>query len=86
MLEPPDHLVHEPAHLGEISPDGPGLFAQDVADLRRQPLLERGGRCGERVDLLPRLGEQRLEGGAVGALLDPLLRALDRALVHARQG
>src|SRR5258705_2038523 len=85
MLETPDHLVHEPADLGEVAPHGLRLGADRFADLRGQRVLERR-RCGsEGVDLLARPRQQAVQGGALCPLLDPLLCALDDAVVHVRQ-
>src|ERR671935_2645958 len=55
-------------------------------DALRQRFVERRRRRGERLDLLTGADEEGIERGAVGPLLDPLLCALDRAVVHGPQG
>jgi S-adenosylmethionine:tRNA ribosyltransferase-isomerase len=88
-LEPPDHLIHEPAVLGEVAGHRLRLFAYAVLHCGFDLLRETGRRGGddphERLELGARVVENLVEGGRFGPLLDPLLRALDRALVHLRQ-
>ena len=86
-LEPPDRLVQEAADLCDVARDGQDLGAEAVAngdaDMRRDRGLELGRGGGERLDLLPRSLERRLElrrlgspGGRVG---DALLRSFECA-------
>jgi S-adenosylmethionine:tRNA ribosyltransferase-isomerase len=83
--EPPDDLVHQAPHLGEVPSDRLSLVAHCFADSFGKRLLERR-RCGcERVDLLTCSQRQGLERRSVRALPKTLLRALDRAVVHVGQ-
>jgi S-adenosylmethionine:tRNA ribosyltransferase-isomerase len=85
-LEAADHLVREPADLGEVAADRLRLVAHRFSDAGRQRVLE-GSRCGcERIHLLASPDEEGVQGGAFGPLLDSLVCALDDAVVHVRQG
>ena len=89
-FEAADHLVHEAADLGEVAADGLDLRAQPVlqrvADAGRERRLELGGRRGERLDLLARPLERRIERGRLDTsgcgLVDPSLGPLDRVGIH----
>ena len=89
-FEPADDLVHQAADLGEVPADGADLLAQAVlqrfADPAREGRLELGGRGGERLDLLARPLERRVDlrrlDPSARRLVDPLLRALDRVRIH----
>jgi S-adenosylmethionine:tRNA ribosyltransferase-isomerase len=85
-LEAADDLIHQAADLGEVPGDRLGVLAHGLSDAGWQPFLESG--CGgcQRIDLFPRASKQCVEGSPVCTVLDPLLRALDRAVVHRRQG
>ncbi len=85
-LEAADDLIHQAADLGEVPRDRLGLLAHGLSDAGWQPFLESGCGSCQRVDLFPRPSEQCVEGSPVCTVLDPLLRALDRAVVHRRQG
>ena len=85
-FESSQHLVHQAADLGEVARDRLRLFAECVAHAGRKRLLERRRGRGERLDLFASLGDEGLERRAVRAFLDSLSRALDRAVVHIRQG
>ena len=92
-LEPPDHLIHQPAHLGELARDRPGLRSDAVLDRRPELLgeadleLSRGG--GQLFEPLPRTLQHGLDVGGIGAVLgrlcEALAGALDRVLIHATQ-
>jgi S-adenosylmethionine:tRNA ribosyltransferase-isomerase len=87
--QPVDHVVQEPADLGEVPRDRQHLVAEPVLhrplDARGQ-VVRRGGRGRrERLELRAGALEDTVEGGGVRTLLDPLPRALDRALVHLWQ-
>jgi S-adenosylmethionine:tRNA ribosyltransferase-isomerase len=86
VLEAADDLVHQAADLGEVARDRLGLLAHGFSDTGGQPFLESG--CGgcQRVDLFSRPSEQCVEGSPLRTVLDPLFRALDRAVLHRRQG
>ena len=85
-LEPADDLVHQAAHLGEVTGARPEVLAEPVLDRLGQAGLEAGRRRGERLDRAPRALERRVERGRVGAaggrVLDPLLGAGDRVYIH----
>ena len=89
-LEPADHLVHQAADLGEVAADRHHLCAEAVlhrvADRRRQGRLELGGRRRERLDLVARPLERRVERGRLdpsgSGLVDAGLRPLDRVGIH----
>jgi len=85
VLEPADHLVHEAADLGEVPADRDDLLAQALLNAIRQRLggVLRGS--GERLKLGARPLEHAVQGFRLGALLDPLLGAVDCALVHTWQ-
>ena len=93
-FEPPDRLVQEAADLCDVAGDGEDLGAKAVADgdadLRRDRSLELGRGGGERLDLLPRSLERRLEHGRLGSpggrVGDALLRSLEGVSVHGRRG
>ena len=92
-LEPPNRLAGEPAHLGEVTADwknlGPEPLADGLAHLARQRGLDLGSEVGERLDLLPRPLQRRLDVTGLDAPLgggrQALLRALDGGLVHERR-
>ena len=92
-LEPAEQLVHQPAHLGELTADRTRLardaFLDGLADLRRQRRLELSRGRGEILEPLPRALQGGLDVGGVGAslgsLCETLPRALDRVLIHRRQ-
>jgi S-adenosylmethionine:tRNA ribosyltransferase-isomerase len=84
--QPPQQLVHQAADLGEVPPDRLSLAANRLLDPAREGVLERGGRGGERLDLLAGPDDEGVECRAVGALLDPSLCAFHRAVVHGPQG
>jgi len=92
-LEPPDELVHQPPHLGEVAGDREHLLAQAVlhriADAGGEARFELCGGCGERLDLLAGALERRVHGGRLAAALsgtgDPLHRALHDCVVHRRR-
>ncbi len=91
-LEPADQLVHQAAHLGEVTGNGEHLLAQAVlhrvADADGEPGLELGGGCRECLDLLACALERRVHrsrlGAALGGARDPLHRALHGCLFHRR--
>jgi hypothetical protein len=92
-LEPPDHLVHQPAHLGEVAGDGQHLLAEPVLDCGtdsfRQLRFELGGRLRECLDLSARpleccVGRGRL-GASLGSGSKALQHALDHAALHERE-
>jgi S-adenosylmethionine:tRNA ribosyltransferase-isomerase len=87
--QPPDHLVHHAPNFGEVPPDGQNLFAQPLLDGFLDAVRKRAGRLlGRRDELLqlfPRPLQHRVDRCRVGPLLDALLGALDRAVVHLRQ-
>ncbi len=92
-LEPAEQLVHQPAHLGELTADrtslGRDTFLDGLADLRRQRRLELSRSRGEIFEALPRALQGGLDVGGVGAslgsLCETLPRALDRVLIHRTQ-
>jgi S-adenosylmethionine:tRNA ribosyltransferase-isomerase len=84
--EATEQLVREAAHLGEAAPDGLGLAAYGALDASGQGLLQCCRCRGKRLDLLAGPDEEGVERGPVGSLLDSLLCALDRAVVHRPQG
>jgi S-adenosylmethionine:tRNA ribosyltransferase-isomerase len=89
-LEPPNRLVHEPAHLGELPRDRPRLRGDAVAnrgaDSLGQPGFELRGRLREGLEPLPCPLEGRLERGrlhpALGRSRDSRLGSFDRMLIH----
>jgi hypothetical protein len=91
-LEPPDRLVHQAAHLGEVAGDGQDLLAEavldGVPDLRGERRLELRRHLGERLDLQARPFERGLDvarlDASFGRPRDPLQCALDGVFVHAR--
>ena len=82
----PQKLIHQTADLGEVPPDGLRLVADRLLHLAGQRLLDRSGGGDERLDLLAGPHEQALERGALRTLLDSLLCALQRAVVHGPEG
>src|SRR5262249_26804733 len=84
--KPSKHLVHQAADLGEIAADRLRLAAYRLLHLARQRLLERSRCGGKRLDLLACSDEEGVQRRPVRALLDPLLCALDRGVVHALGG
>jgi S-adenosylmethionine:tRNA ribosyltransferase-isomerase len=84
--EPAKQLVREAAHLGEAASDRLGLTAHGALDTCRQRLFQRRRCRGERLDLLAGADEEGVQCCAFGPLLDSLLCALDRAVVHWPQG
>jgi S-adenosylmethionine:tRNA ribosyltransferase-isomerase len=89
-LEPADQLVHQAAHLGEMTRDGQHLLTQtvlySVADTRRKARLELRSQSCERLDLVAGPFERRVDGRRLDAaaccLLDPRLGAGDCVGVH----
>jgi S-adenosylmethionine:tRNA ribosyltransferase-isomerase len=85
VLQPPDHLVHQAPDLSEV--------AADRDDLLLEPLLHAVGkrlrgflrRRRQGLDLRAGSLEHAVDRLGLGPLLDPLLRAVDRALVHTWQ-
>jgi S-adenosylmethionine:tRNA ribosyltransferase-isomerase len=71
VLEAPDRLRGETAHLGEMPGDGQDLVAQRAFDCVADPLghgcLELGRRRGEGVESLARARECCLDCGRIGA-------------------
>src|SRR5919204_3807421 len=89
-LEPADDLIHQSAVLGEVARHWLRLFVDSVLD-RPLDLLGKAGSGGrgdpdQRLELGARVIEYLVERGSLGSLFDPLLRALDGALVHLPQG
>src|SRR5262249_10819893 len=84
--KPSKHLVHQAADLGEIAADRLRLAAYRLLHLARQRLLERSRCGGKRLDLPACSAEEGVQRHPVRALLDPLLCALDRGVVHALGG
>lgn len=92
-LEPPEQLVHQPTHLGELPADRASLgcdtFLDGLADLRRQRRLELSRSRGEVFEPLPCALQGGLDVGSVAAsfcsLCETLPRALDRVLIHRTQ-
>jgi S-adenosylmethionine:tRNA ribosyltransferase-isomerase len=89
VLEPPQDLVHQPTDLRQVATHRENLLAKAVLDGILDPLGEPirrgGGDSSERLELRARPFEHAVERGSVGPLLDPLLRAVDRTLVHTWQ-
>jgi S-adenosylmethionine:tRNA ribosyltransferase-isomerase len=85
-FEAADDLIHQAAHLGKVSRHRLRLLTERLADPRRQRLLERRRGRRERLDLLTRPREQGVERRRIRPLLDPFPSALDRTVVHVRQG
>ncbi len=85
-LEATDDLVHQAAHFREVAGDRLRLVSDGILDLGRKRLSQscRNGR--ERLDLFARPEDESVDRGRLGSLLDPLLRAFDRAFVHTPQG
>ena len=91
-LEPPDRLVGEPAHLGELAGDRLRLVADaltdGLADLAGQRGLQLGGRLRERLDLGAGALEGALHVGGLGLpggrLRKPLAGTLEGVLIHER--
>ncbi len=85
-LEATDDLVHQAAHFREVAGDRLRLVSDGILDLGRKRLSQscRNGR--ERLDLFARPEDESVDRGRLGSLLDPLLRAFDRAFVHSPQG
>ncbi len=81
-----EHLVQEPANLGEVAPDRNDLLSKTVLHRMLDPARElgRGGRrrLGEGRQLCARPFEDPLQREAVRPLLDALPCAIHRALVH----
>ena len=75
-----------PRISARFRPIGCASVADRFADLGGQRVLERRRCSRERVDLLARPRKQALQSGTLCPLLDPLLCALDDAVVHVRQG
>jgi hypothetical protein len=92
-LEAADRLAGQPPDLGDVTADGDDLlgepFADGVAYLARQRRLDLSGEVGERLDLVPRALERRLDVArldpALGGRRQTLLRALDSGLVQERK-
>ena len=93
-LEPPEHLVHQAADLGELASERPRCGGDALldrgADLLREPGLElgRGGR--EVLETLARACENRVDvgrlGPPIGGFCEALPSALDDVLIHRAQG
>src|SRR5262249_25799578 len=81
----PDHLVHEPADLGEVPPDRDDLLAETFLHAVREAVGGLTRSFGEPFELCARALEDGVQRLDLGPPLDPLLRAVDRALVHAWQ-
>ena len=92
-LEPPDRVVEQPLDLAEVPRHGKHLAAQALlhrlADPLRQRRLERERRGAERLDLLARAPERRLEPPflvpALACLRDALLRPFQCLFIHGRK-
>jgi hypothetical protein len=92
-LEPADHLVEQPADLGEAAPDRDDFGAEALvhgrADLLGQGALELGGGCGERLDLDARALERGFQLGRRDppgrGFRDPCFRPFECLLVHAQE-
>ena len=84
-LEAPDHLVHQAPDLGEVPADRDDLLAQSLLDTVREAVRRLSCCLGERLELRPRAFEDTAQGLGLRPLLDPLLRAVDGALVHTWQ-
>ena len=80
-LKSTKHLIHQAAKLRKVPAEGFGLIADGVLHPRRQRVLERG----ERLDLLARTHDERVEGRSLRALGQVFLRARDEAVVHVGQ-
>ena len=92
-LEAADRLVQQASDLGDVPRDRKHFDAQTVADsgadLLGQRSLELSGRLRERLDLVARAYERRLQlcrrnppGGRVN---DPCLRPLESLFVHGQE-
>src|SRR5262249_37502931 len=84
-LHPADDLVHQAADLGEVPPHRDDLLAEPFLNAFREALggFPRG--LGERLELRTGALEDAVERLGLGPALGPLLRAVDRALVHTWQ-
>src|SRR5436190_1876426 len=81
-LQPPDHLVHEPAHFGEMPRAGAEVVTDPFLDRVGEPGLDLGGRSGERLNGGAGALERCVERRGVGGLLESLLRACDGVFIH----
>jgi S-adenosylmethionine:tRNA ribosyltransferase-isomerase len=89
-LEPPNRLVHEPTHLGELTGDRPRLrgdtFANRGADPLGEPGFELRGCLCEGLEAVPCPLEGRLERGrlnpALGRSRHSRPGSFDRMLIH----
>ena len=92
-LEPADHLVEQPADLGQGAPDREHLGAQALvhggADLLGQRALELRRGCGERLDLDARALERGFQLGRSDppgrGFRDPRFRPFECPLVHGQE-
>jgi S-adenosylmethionine:tRNA ribosyltransferase-isomerase len=78
----PDQLVREPSDLREVARHRLRLPVHGSLDALWQRVSQRR-QC---FDLLAGANEEGVQRGAIGPLLDSLLRALHRAVVHRPQG
>jgi S-adenosylmethionine:tRNA ribosyltransferase-isomerase len=93
-LEPSDRLVQESADLRDVPGNGENFGAKTVpngdADVGRDRRLELGRSRRERLDLVARSLEGRLDIGGLRTACcrvgDPLPRSLERLGVHRRRG
>ena len=93
-LEPPEHLVHEAANLGQLPGDRARLAGDALLDrgahLLGQAGLELGGNGREVLEALTRPLERRFDVRRLGPPFRRLGEAspssLDRVLIHRVQG
>jgi len=93
-LEAADRLVEQPADLGDVPGDrqdlGPKPVAYRLADLDRDRRLELCGARRERLDLLPRTLERRLEERRLRTarccVCNAPLRPIESEFVHGGRG
>ena len=92
-LEAAEQLVHQAAHLRELTADrarlGRDAFLDGLADLRRQRRFELCRRGREILEPLARPLQRSFDTRSVraslGSLCETLPRALDRVLIHRTQ-
>lgn len=93
-LQPPDHLVEQPANLGDVATDGEHLGAEPLShggsDLDRNRRLEPGGGDRESLQLVARALDRSLQVSLRRAtrcgIRDAPLGALQGEDVHGRRG